>query len=98
MCTIGTTDALTSLRKYLNQDAHLTLSYNSLKVTYDGVEYEKTSFVGCIEEEAPKSMMWLYITIGIVIIVLLVIAIIIVVVNKRKGKKQLPKYDCLFQN
>lgn len=63
-----------------------------MKLTFDGKQYEKTSFEGCIEKkEEPQSMVWLYILIACVVIVVIVVVVTIIIISKRKDRKELPK-------
>lgn len=63
-----------------------------MKLTFDGKQYEKTSFEGCIEKkEEPQSMVWLYIVIACVIIVVIAVVVTIIILSKRKDRKELPK-------
>ena len=95
-CSIGQQDALEGVRTHLHEESLLSIKYSSKGMTYDNVNYEKSSFEGCIETtEAPSgSPDWITIAICVCsVLVIVLIVVIVIVVVKSKGKKQLPKQD-----
>ena len=98
-CSIGDQDAFEGVRTHLHEEGLLSLKYSSKGMTYSNIEYQKTSFEGCLETtEAPSgsSPNWVTIAIcvcSVLVIVIIVIIVIVIVKVKGKSKKQLPKQD-----